>query len=57
MLEMHVFSVPHVAGVLWFPVCRQMHDVLAELLPSLLKSFQSPLCGLLTCVWSVELDL
>lgn len=42
MLDECMISASHAAGGQCFPVCRQMHDVLAELLPSPTDSFQSP---------------
>lgn len=42
MIDERMLSVPHAAGEEWFLVCRQMQDVLAELLPSPTDSFSSP---------------
>lgn len=39
MLDERMLLAPHAAGEEGFPVCRQMHNVLAELLPSPADSF------------------
>ena len=39
MLDELMLVALHAAGAEWFLVCRQMHDVLAELLPSPTHSF------------------